>query len=212
MGVGLFGAAGVMRTQFNSDVLRHGLSPSCLCHLRVDPLALYPTLPWSPSEICPGVVFSNDRTLFGRSFEDLGQVLEANGQSCWSVGGLTHSVKLQAYRFEYQAAGLRFVEGRWDSFLGPVPLEAGGLVMVGVPLMMGEPPSEKLCKVEARLRALRSRVLSLRPSYVMCLRVVHVYALAVTDFVFDAMPPWEHGLRKARALVHCVLLACIGIS
>ena len=82
MGVGLFGAAGVMRTKFNGGVLRQGLSPSFPCPLRVDPLALYPTLPWSPLELCPEVVFSDDRTLLGCSFEVPGQVLEANCQSC----------------------------------------------------------------------------------------------------------------------------------
>ena len=212
MGVGLIGAAGVMRTKFNGSVLRQGLSPSFLCPLCVDPLALYPTLPWSPSEICPEVVFSDDCTLLGRSFEGLGQVLDANCQSCWVVGGSANSGKLKAYWVEYHTAGLRFVEGRWDSFLGPMPLEVGGLVMAGVLLVMGEPPSEKVCKLEARLRALRSRVVKLHPSYLLGLRVVHVYALSVTDFVFEAMPPWEDWLWKAQVLLHRVLLACIGIS
>ena len=83
------------------------------------------------------------------------------------------------------------MEGAWDSLLGPVLLEPGGLVMAGAPLVMGEPPSEKLCKLEARLQALRSRVLRLRPSYLLCLRVVRVNALSLTDFVFEAMPPRE---------------------
>ena len=139
-------------------------------------------------------------------------MLEANYQSCWAVGGSANSVKLKAYRVEYHAAGLRFVEGRWDSFLGPVPLEASGLVMAGVLLVMGETPSEKLSKLEARLRALRSRVVKPRPSYQLCLHVAHVYALSLTDFVFEAMPPQEDWLRKAQVLLHCVLLACIGIS
>ena len=52
-----------------------------LCPLRVDPLALYPTLPWSPSEICQEIVFNEHRTLLGRSFEGLGQVLEVSCQS-----------------------------------------------------------------------------------------------------------------------------------
>ena len=72
------------------------LSPSFLCPLRVDPLALYPTLPWSPSEICPEVVFSDDRTLLGRYFEGLGQLLEANCQSCLAVGGSANNLKLKA--------------------------------------------------------------------------------------------------------------------
>ena len=46
----------------------------------------------------------------------------------------------------------------------------------------------------------------------MCLRVVHVYALSVTAFVFEAMPPQEDWLQKAQLLLHRVLLACIGIS
>ena len=145
-GVGLFGAAGVLRTKFIGGVLCQGLSPSFLCPLRVDPLALYPTLPWSPSGICPEVVFSDDHMLLGRSFEGLSQVLEANCQSCWAMGGSANSVNVKAYRVEYHAAGLR-VEGRWDSFLGPPPLEAGGLVMAGVPLVHGQPPLEKLCKL-----------------------------------------------------------------
>ena len=166
-----------------------GPLPVVFVPLRVDPLALYPTLPWSPWEICPEVVFSDDCTLLGRSFEGLSQVLEANCQSCWAIGGSVNSVKLNAYRVEFHTAGLCFVEGRWDFFLGPVPLEAGGLVMAGVQLVMGESPSEKLCKLEAHLRALRSRVVKLHLSYLLCLRIVHVYALSITDFVFEAMPP-----------------------
>ena len=69
--------------------------------------------------------------------------------------------------------------------------------MAGVPLVMGEPPSEKLCKLEACLQALRSHMIRLRPSYLLCLRVVDVYALSVTDFVFEAMPPREDWLWKA---------------
>ena len=65
MGVGLLGAAWVMRTKFNGCPLRQGLSPSCMCLLRVDPLALYPSVPWSPWELCPEVVFSDNRTLRG---------------------------------------------------------------------------------------------------------------------------------------------------
>ena len=72
MGVGMLGAARVMRTKFNGGVLRQGLSPSFLCPLRVDPQALHPTLPWSPSEICPEVVFSDDHTLLECSFKGLG--------------------------------------------------------------------------------------------------------------------------------------------
>ena len=71
MGLGLFGVAEVMRTRFNGGVLRQSLSSVFLCPIRVDPLALYPTLLWSPSEICPEV-----------SFEGHSQVLEANCQSC----------------------------------------------------------------------------------------------------------------------------------
>ena len=198
--------------KFNRGVLRQCLSRWFLCLLRVDPLALYPALLWSSSDICLEVVCTDDRTLLGRSFEGLGQVLRANYQSCWAVGGSGNNVKLKAYRVEYHAAGLRFVEGRWDSFLGPVPLEGGNLVMAGVPLVMGESPSEKLCKLEARLRAARSRMLRLRPFYLLCLRVVHVYALSVMNFIFEAMPPHEDLLRKAQVLLHPVLLACIGIS
>ena len=66
--------------------------------------------------------------------------------------------------------------------LGPVPLEAGDLVMACVPLVMGEPPTDKLQRLEARLQALRSRVCRLRPSYLLCLRILHVYALSITDF------------------------------
>ena len=68
--------------------------------------------------------------------------------------------------------------------------------MTGAPLVMGEPPTDKLQKLEEHLRALRSRVCRLRPSYLLCLRILHVYALSVTDSVFEAMPPkeeWLHG-------------------
>ena len=82
MGVGLFGAAGVMRTRFNGGVLRRGLTPSFVCHLRLNPLALYPVLPWSPSEICPEVVFSADRTLLSRGPEP-----RARGQLPKLLGG-----------------------------------------------------------------------------------------------------------------------------
>ena len=66
MGVGLFGAAGVMRTTFKGGVLCQGLSWSLLCPLRVGPLALYPTLPWNPSGLCSEVVLNDERTLLGR--------------------------------------------------------------------------------------------------------------------------------------------------
>ena len=55
-------------------------------------------------------------------------------------------------------------------------------------------------------------MIRLRPSYLPCLRVVHVYPLSVMDFVFEAMPPWEDWPRKAQVLLHRVPLACIVIS
>ena len=48
-------------------------------------------------------MFNDDCTLLGRSFDGLGQVMEANCHSCWAVGGSRYTVKLKAYKVEYCA-------------------------------------------------------------------------------------------------------------
>ena len=73
------------------------------------------------------------------------------------------------------------MSGPWDSFLGLVPLEVGGLAMVRVPVVMGEPPVDKLQTLEAWFRAPRGWVLRLCSSYRLCLHMPHVYASPIAS-------------------------------
>ena len=75
--------------------------------------------------------------------------------------------------------------------------------MARVPLVMYEPLLEKLCKLEACLPQLWSRVLRQGLSYLLCLGVVHVYAPSGMEFVFEGMPPHGLAAKGPRFAARC---------
>ena len=141
MGVGMHAAVGVRRTQFHLGVLQGGLDPADL----TGGAALLPTIcfcsPHNPNMYIPETVYSDDRRFFAKSPAGLARMLDVACHGCWASGGAVNTSKLKAFRIQHTRGQLVYVQDTLLCAQGVLPLETSGLAFVGIPLLMGEPPT-----------------------------------------------------------------------
>ena len=58
---------------------------------------------------------------------------------------------------------LHYAPGTLPTTLGPLPLQSGGFMLTGVPLVMGEHPGPQIAKAEASLAKMERALYHLRP-------------------------------------------------
>lgn len=206
MGVGCFCANSTGRTNYHMGLIGSGRDPVCMDNMVMGAHeGIIPSAPWCPKTPLPEVVFSDDRTLFGATEDGLLYILHCNCKSCWAVGGSENCLKLKAYRLSMDESGIIYMQGTLSSMLGEFEYENEGLVMTGVPLVMGECPSDKIQKAMTRLKILAGRVRRLQPSYILCLRVISAYVLSILDFVFESVPITEEWAESIRIAIKRVV-------
>ena len=59
--------------------------------------------------------------------------------------------KLKVYHLVLRNRRLHYAPGALPTPLGPMPLQSGGLMLTGVPLVMGEQPGPQIAKAESNL-------------------------------------------------------------
>ena len=203
-GVGAYLAVGIQRTRCHRGVVLHQRDPRRPAHSSGEPPGAYPTAPHDPARPILEIVYSDDRrpvALTGRSLEHL---LNSMCHACWAAGGSVNAAKLQAFHLVVQGGRLRYSGGYIHPLVGRIPFKKGGLLLAGVPLVMGERASVVLRKTDKRLRILRAGVVRLQPSYVLALRIVLGYAVSQLDYVFAACSPSDASLQPLQVLSDAV--------
>ena len=82
--------------------------------------------------------------------------------------------------------------------------------MTRIPLVQSEAPTDKLRRMEQPLHRILRPMRSLRPSWMLVLRMVVAYSLSCANFVFEAvavMPAWVLQTRRVLKLVAVAALS-----
>lgn len=211
MGVGYFELMGIRRTEFHLGVLSRSVAPEDLRNGAPPWSEVCFTAPFDGSTLIPEVSYSDDRRFFARSDEGLCRLLDIACHGCWAGGGTVNNAKLKVFKVSQVDGALRLLRGVVDSSVGPLEYATAGLSLVGIPLLMGEHPRDAVAKALGRLHAVQRGVCRLRPSFILVLRVVLLYAIAALDFVYDAVPPDAASLRMVQLAVDKALCASLRV-
>ena len=76
---------------------------------------------------------------------------------------------------------------------------------MGVPMVMGEDTLATTAALEEKLVKLRPALWRTRPSYVLIVRVVLVFAISGAEYVYDVVLVGEKTLHKSQSLVDTIL-------
>ena len=200
-GVGTYLAVGIQRTRCHRGLVLRGLDPRSPAHALPARAGTYPSAPHDPRRPVLELCYSDDRRPVALCPTGLERLLDAMCHVCWAAGGSVNTAKLKAFGIEIRNGRLGYRTGAVHPIVGRIPLSRGGLLLAGVPLLMGERPSSCLLKAEQRLRAVASAVRRLHPSYILSLRIVLSFAVSQLDYIHDACPPHAPGLRVLQPIL-----------
>ena len=113
--------------------------------------------------------------------------------------------KMKVYHLVLRNRRLHYAPGILPTTLGPLSLQSGGLILTGVPPVVGEHPGLQIAKAEASLAKIEHALYHLRPAEAPNLRIVLVYVVSAVDYVNEAMPPCPARLRRTQRAVDMVL-------
>ena len=214
-GVGAYLAVGIQRTRCHWGTVLLNMDPrrpgDRLRRPADPPLAS----PFDPLRPVLEIVYSDDRRPVASTQRGLELLLNAMAHACWAAGGSVNTTKLQAFHVILQGGRLRYAGGNLYPSIGRIPLRRGGLLLAGIPLLMGERLPGLAKKVEKRLQLVHAGVLRLQPSFTLALRIILGYVVSQLDYVHAACPPAAAALQPLQTKVDMILLhaqcrACLG--
>ena len=208
-GVGAYLAVGIQRTLCHRGLHLQGLDPRCPALPAPEQCSAHLHAPHDPSRPVLELCYSDDRRPVAASAGGLELLLAAMYHSCWAAGGTVNSSKLQAFRIDLRRGRLSYGTGAVSTLLGRIPLRRGGLMLAGIPLLMGERPSAVLEKTLRRLRAIHTATRRLRPSFILTLRILLGFAVSQLDYTHDACPPHPPGLQPLQAVLDATALSAL---
>ena len=100
---------------------------------------------------------------------------------------------------------LGYPPGTVPRTLGPLPLQSGGFMLTGVPLVMGEHPGPQIANEEECVAKMEHALYCLLPDYVVILHIVVTYVVLALDYVYEAMPRCRTRLCRTQRAVDEVL-------
>ena len=118
--------------------------------------------------------------------------------TCAAACGLVQVGKLKVYHLVLRNRRPHYAPGTLATTLGPLPLQSGGFMLTGVPLVMGEHPGPRGAKAEVSLAKIERALYCLRPAYVLVLLIILAYVVSALDYVYEAMPPCPMRLRRTQ--------------
>ena len=208
-GVGAYLAVGIQRTLCHRGLHLHGLDPRCPTRPTPEPCPAHLRAPHDPSRPVLELCYSDDRRPVAATADGLELLLETMYHTCWAAGGTVNGSKLQAFRVDLRHGRLSYGTGAINTLLGRIPLRRGGLLLAGVPLLMGERPSAALEKTLRRLRAIHTATRRLRPSFILTLRILLGFAVSQLDYTHDACPPHPAGLQPLQTTLDATALSAL---
>ena len=188
MGVGSFVILGIGRTKFNGAVFESGRHPEDLRQGADSPTDTFFSHPAHPSVLLPELVFSDDRKGLCRASVGVARFFLVNLQSCSATGGSANLDKAKTYHLRLKDRRLEYVKGTTVTTLGDIKNSTDSLCMIGIPLVMGDVPSDRIKSAEQKMFKIAAGLRRSHPSYLLVLRVVLAFAVAKVDYVFDATP------------------------
>ena len=120
--------------------------------------------------------------------------------TCAASFGSVQVGKLKVYHLVLRYRRLHYAPGTLPTTLGPLPLQSGGFMLTGIPLVMGEHLGPQIAKAE-----LGRTLYRLRPACVLILRIVLAYVISPLDYVYEAMQPCPTRLRRTQRAMDGVL-------
>lgn len=105
------------------------------------------------------------------------------------AGGSVNDAKLKVFHVRHLRGRLRLIPGNLPSLVGELKFSCSSLRLAGIPLLMGGPIGPLYRDFLQRVQVVRAGLLRLRPTYILCLRVLLAYGVSKLDFVHDALPP-----------------------
>ena len=103
-------------------------------------------------------------------------------------GGLVNISKPALYTIKLHDGVLIYLTGDLTCCLGTAPLSLSGLKTVGIPCVMGEPPTAILTAFHDSLCWVLAKIRRERPSYILALRVTLAYAVSSIDYRLSLVP------------------------
>lgn len=211
-GVAFYKLVSVIRTNFHHGILRHRLRPDDLGAGALAANDICFPLPADPTTPVIDICFSDDRQLFARDDRGLAHLLRVVCHGCWATSGGVNFDKLRAFKLCLSGGRLRYKSGVLDTLLGPLAYGGRPMQLVGIPLVMGDTPSEKLRTTVNRLQLIAAGVRRHHPAFVLVLRVISAFALAQLDYIFEATPPpADARLMPVQRATDGVVIASLGI-
>ena len=147
-----------------------------------------PPHPCIDGETVPEVIFSDDGRQMSLSSEEMTRNLDLSYELAVLSGGSVNISKLALYRIKLQDGGLVYMNGDLSCCLGTAPLSLSGLKTVGIPCVMGEPPTAILAASRDSLRRVLAKIRRERPSCILALRVTLAYAVSSIDYSLSLVP------------------------
>ena len=135
------------------------------------------------------------------------------GEATWQLGHSGRSIasgsmqlgKLKVYHLVPCNRRLHHAPGTLPTTQGPLPLQSGGFMRTGIPLLMGEQPGLQNAKAEASLAKIMRTLYHLRPAYVLVLCIVFACVISALAYFYEAMPLCPMRLRRTQRAVDRVL-------
>ena len=148
-GVGCFSNVSETRTEYLCCAVRKGLYPEDQRSGTPDPTSHIPRQPATPHGFLPGVAFSDDERHFALTGWGLPWLMGICAVTCAAACGSLQPGTLKVYHVVLRNRWLHYAPGTLPTTMGPLPLQSGGFMLTGIPLVMGEHPGLRTAKAEA---------------------------------------------------------------
>ena len=120
-------------------------------------------------------------------------------------------LKLKIVLILFEGGKLKYGKGDQDTYLGQMNL-ADGLMMMGIPLLVGHEPKDCLRKFESKLNRILKAAWRTQPTYVLALMIILSFAVASPDYVFTVIPAKREWTAKHQILIKKVVCAVLCIQ
>ena len=207
--MGYFSKISEKRPDYLRHAVREGLHPDDQRPGAPDPATYIPRQPAAPHGFLPEAAFTDDNRHFALTGWGLAWLMGIFAVMCAVACGSLQVGKLKVYHLVLRRP--HYAPGTLPTPLGPLPLQSGGFMLTGVPLVMGGHPGPQIAKVEASLAKIERALYRLRLAYVPVLRIVLAYVVSAPECVYEAMPPCPTRLRRMQRALDKVLTRALRV-
>ena len=167
-GVGAYTGLWRIRHAFLTGAVRQGANPRDLSSSGPSSSAFSLKPPASHHPLLE-MGFSDNGRLIASNDVELGHLIDAARHGCRAAGGSVDENKLATFKLGLDNGFIKYRTGSLSTIVGGLHHKTQGLSLVGIPLVMHEPPRTNINATLARLKLVLAGVLRLRPTYILAL-------------------------------------------